>query len=83
MSGFWDKWPSLLVEICSGVLFVSGAIAGLVLATTNPVAAVCVLATAGSILYEVRYDPAGFSFPDVVQRELGIALATVVYWAIR
>lgn len=73
-----DRIPSWLVELASGLLFVAGAVATLSLAASHHALAVCVLATAGSFLYETKLDANGFSWRDIAQRQAGILAGLLV-----
>ena len=71
------KLPSLVVEIVGGLLLAGAIVGALLLATAYPSLIVLLLATAGSVLYETKLDPNGWSWTDVGQRELGI-IAVVI-----
>lgn len=70
------RWPSLVTEILSGLLLVG--LLALVAALLHGWLALAVLATALSILFELRLDPNGWSLKDVAERELGIVLAVAL-----
>ena len=65
--------PSPILEIVSGLLMV--ALVVLVVTLLHGWIAVAALATAGSLAYEMKLDPNGFSWGDVTWREVGIAVA--------
>lgn len=79
MGGFWDTWPSWLTELVSGI--VTFGLASLLLLPAPFVhtpAFVLLLATMLSVIYERFLDVNGWSWTDVGQREVGIALAYAV-----
>jgi hypothetical protein len=65
---FLSKFPSIVVESVSGLLFMVGAILALLLAVKHPLVAAFLEANAGSLLYEWKLDANGFSWKDVAQR---------------
>jgi hypothetical protein len=68
--------PSPVLEIISGLLLV--ALVVFVVTLLHGWIAVAALATAGSLAYELKLDPNGFSWGDVTWREVGIAVAVGV-----
>jgi len=73
--------PSPVLELASGLLLVALFVA-IVLLLEGPVA-VLALATAGSVLYEYRLDPNGWSWVDVGEREVGIIAGVYLATALK
>jgi len=72
---FWYRWPSIVVELLSGVLLVGICL----LWTGGLVPGAAGTALLVSVIYEKFFDPNGWSWGDVVQRGLGIALGLALW----
>ena len=86
MTAFWEVWAKWLTDRIGG--FALEILSGVLLATAThfvvdgliPQALVSVLA---SLLYESFLDPNGFSWADVGQRAVGIAVGLAAWTWIR
>ncbi len=70
------RWPSWVTEALSGLLAV--ALVLLVMTLLHGWLVLLVLATALSIVYELKLDPNGWSVKDCAQREVGILVGLAV-----
>ena len=74
---FWYGWPSWLVELLSGLLVAS------VVQFVVGVSWQAVAALAASLTYEGALDKNGWSWKDVGQRAVGIAVGLALWAWIR
>jgi hypothetical protein len=76
---FWCSWNSWAVELMMG-----GALAGVaLLVTRGHLVPATLLAMGISLAYERWLDRNGWSWADVSQRAVGIALGLGVGWVVR
>lgn len=73
-------WPSWVTELLSGVVFLLLTVVIQHYLSTR--VALFVIATVGSLLYEWKLDPNGWSDKDVMQREVGIIVAFFALWGL-
>ena len=82
MNHFWWNWPSWLVELVAGVVVTAGVAACVAAVSHWPTFLVRLAAvTAISLLYELFVDSNGWSLTDVLQREIGLGVA-VMLWGV-
>lgn len=73
---FWEKWPSWIVELLSGLLVATLSQLG-----PDPIYWQFLIATGLSAFYERYLDQNGWSWSDLREREVGI-IAGLVLWAL-
>lgn len=72
---FWDRWSSWTTELLGGA-----ALALLCAAVIRNVIAAGVVALIFSVAYESSFDRNGWSWTDVGQRTVGIAIGLALGW---
>lgn len=72
---FWYRWPSWVVELLGGAAL--AVVSALVIRNAIAAAAVAVLF---SVIYESEFDVNGWSWKDVGQRAVGIAIGLAAAW---
>jgi hypothetical protein len=69
-------WPTLVAELAGGLFLV--ALVTVVVLLAHGWVALLLLATAGSLAFELKLDPSGFKWLDVLERELGILVGVLI-----
>lgn len=69
---FWDKWPSIVVEIISGLVLVGS------MCLLDSIVLQFLICTALSLIYERYIDRNKWSTKDVLQRYVGIILGLIL-----